>query len=54
MKYYKVRLSMDDDYEVVELSDPNDFIWDSDNEVVFRGTLPECAAWIQLKEKDCI
>lgn len=54
MKYYKVRFLMDDNYEVVELNDPNDYIWDPNNKVVFQGTLSECAAWIQLKEKDCI
>ena len=46
---YKVRCYLDDEYEVFKII--SNYFGDSYEEVVFKGTLPECDAFISLTEK---
>lgn len=46
---FKVILFQDDIYQVFEVDEDGMVYWST---VLFQGTLPECAAWIALKEKN--
>jgi hypothetical protein len=50
-----VEFLIDNTYQVVseeyaDWGDPNKY----ERDVLFQGTLPECAAWVTLNEKGCI
>jgi len=48
---YKVRFFQDDIYEVTIPAYGDEYYYGEGEESVFQGTLPECEAYIRLKEK---